>query len=67
MNVLLSPIPMFYFPFFPARTTPFTLKFHTDEDEGVAAGPAGAANTDELDTHPGGIIGFSLYYIQKTC
>lgn len=47
------------------QVTPFRVHFHTDGDE--VTGPAGASNTDELDSAPGGIVGFSLDYTQVAC
>jgi len=47
------------------RNTPFQLGVVFDGTETVAAMATAAANTDELTTFPGGIIGFALDFAQS--
>ena len=51
---------------------PFRIRFVSDEDEITSAATAGDATTanpavNEQDMPPGGIIGFSLTWTQRTC
>lgn len=55
------------FVYFSGRVTPFNVKFITDENELNVGGIAINADGNEQDLFPAGIIGFALYYIQRTC
>ena len=44
---------------------PFTITFVTDGDEVSAT--MGTADTDEINSAPGGIVGFKLDYQQLSC
>ena len=50
--------------FISAQRVPFRVQFVTDSTEAIGAA---AANTNELDQHPGGIVGFSLNFVQNNC
>ena len=52
---------------FPAQATPFRITFVSDANE-LTTGMANTNyNTNEQIVHPGGIIGFSLNYVQQSC
>ena len=54
----------------PAQSIPFQVQFKTDADEAVgkdAAAAPGVANENEQDSSPGGILGFSLNFMQIAC
>ena len=47
-----------------AQAKPFRMEFISDLDEVVEAA---ATNTNEQDDLPGGIVGFSLNWVQQSC
>ena len=53
-----------------AQALPFTVQVKTDADEVAIAdnvGAAGVGKTNEQDLAPGGIVGFSLNFMQLAC
>ncbi len=48
-----------------SQTRPFKIEFKTDQNEVTNADTN--AGTSELKEFPGGIIGFSLNYVQRPC
>ena len=67
--LLLKSISKLHFDLVAGRRRPFMLYFHTDmneaENDGDVASQTAANNEQELA--PGGIVGFSLDFVQNDC
>ncbi len=48
-----------------SQTRPFKIEFKTDANEATATNTD--ASTSETNIFPGGIVGFSLNYVQRAC
>ena len=57
---------MKYMSSFSAASVPFVVTFKSDGDE-LATGGANMATTNEGNGAPGGIVGFSINYVQQAC
>ncbi len=49
------------------QTLPFRVVFHTDGDELVESTTPDGPDEIEQEEGPGGIVGFSIDYVQQRC